>query len=192
MKLQDPIIIKNVFDEESYSNLLNIINNKYNIRKYHYDTGFGRYSIGESQIKELTTFANALVPLARKIFKSNTLVPSYTLFTHYEGDKANLFKHIDDNALYIYHDFCLYQKKEWGLFVENKEYTLFPNEALAYYGNAQWHWRNDFPEKESNYVAMIFFHFVEPDHWYFTKGPGYLDVIQKKMTEEEYANRLID
>jgi hypothetical protein len=29
------------------------------------------------------------------------------------------------------------------------------------------HWREDFPNPENQKVAMIFFHFVEPDHWWF-------------------------
>jgi hypothetical protein len=36
---------------------------------------------------------------------------------------------------------------------------------------------------------MIFFHFVEPDHWWCTKGPGYLDVIRNHITEEEWEKR---
>jgi len=27
---------------------------------------------------------------------------------------------------------------------------------------------------------MVFFHFVEPDHWYYTHGPSYLDTIRAK------------
>jgi hypothetical protein len=34
---------------------------------------------------------------------------------------------------------------------------------------------------------MIFFHFAEPDHWYFKKGPSYLKVIRKEITEEQWA-----
>jgi hypothetical protein len=64
-----------------------------------------------------------------------------------------------------------------------------PNEAAAYYGNDQEHWREEFPMKDTNHVAMIFFHFAEPDHWWFTKGPSYLDVIRKSITEEEWQAR---
>jgi hypothetical protein len=59
-----------------------------------------------------------------------------------------------------------------------------PNQALAYYGNDQLHWREKFPNPEKNHVAMIFFHFAEPDHWYFTKGPDYLRVIRGEVLEE--------
>jgi hypothetical protein len=69
---------------------------------------------------------------------------------------------------------CVYQVEPWDLFVDDKPYTLYPNQALGYYGNDQLHWREKFPNPENNHVAMIFFHFAEPDHWYFTKGPEYL------------------
>jgi len=36
---------------------------------------------------------------------------------------------------------------------------------------------------------MIFFHFVEPDHWWFTKGESYLDVIRGKVSEEEWNKK---
>jgi hypothetical protein len=81
---------------------------------------------------------------------------------------------------------CLYQKNPWDLYVEGNPYTLSPNEALAYYGNEQEHWRQDFPDPENNNVAMIFFHFAEPDHWFFTKGQSYISVIRNQISEEEW------
>lgn len=36
------------------------------------------------------------------------------------------------------------------------------------------HWREEFPGSKDDHVAMIFFHFAEPDHWYFVEGPNYL------------------
>ena len=36
---------------------------------------------------------------------------------------------------------------------------------------------------------MIFFHFVEPDHWWVTKGRSYLDVITGKLSEEEWEQK---
>jgi hypothetical protein len=58
---------------------------------------------------------------------------------------------------------------------------------LAYYGNDQLHWREEFPNPETNHVAMIFFHFAEPDHWWFTKGVEYLQVVRGQITEEQWG-----
>jgi hypothetical protein len=85
---------------------------------------------------------------------------------------------------------CVYQTEPWDLWVENKKYTLYPNQALAYYGNDQLHWREKFPNPGLQHVAMTFFHFAEPDHWYFTKGPNYLQVIRKEITEDQWEDNI--
>ena len=36
---------------------------------------------------------------------------------------------------------------------------------------------------------MIFFHFVEPDHWWFTKGQDYVRVIRDEITEEQWESK---
>jgi hypothetical protein len=110
-------------------------------------------------------------------------LPTYSFFAHYEGELANLSKHKDNNACTYTIDMCLYQKEEWPLWVEGKSYILQPHDALAYYGEDHEHWRNNFPNPEYNYVAMIFFHFAEPDHWYFNKGPNYIKTIREKEKE---------
>ena len=175
---QEPKIISKLFLDKDFNNLKNIFNNP---KQYEYNNGFSRWVVSGSQVPDLDIYACSLTYIARKIFNSNSLIPTYCLFAHYEGLSANLHKHKDDNACMYTIDMCLYQKHPWDLYVEGTPYTLYPNQALAYYGNDQEHWRGEFPEPRTNYVAMIFFHFAEPDHWYFTEGPSYLDnVIRAK------------
>lgn len=157
-----------------------------NYKDFPFDDWFSRYTVNNEINKDLDKAFNNLTSLARQTFNSKTLLPTYALFSHYEGKNARLHKHVDDNACTYTIDLCLYQKTPWGLWVENKEYVLQENQALAYYGNDQLHWRQQFPDKENNQVAMIFFHFAEPDHWWFTKGPSYLSVIRGQMTEDQW------
>jgi hypothetical protein len=180
--LNNPLIIKDLLSNDDYNKLLISIGDP---KRFEYSSTFSRYISGEASLPILKELANKLVPFAREIFKSNGLMPTYTLFSHYEGNPS-LFKHKDDNACTYTLDMCLYQSKPWGLFVDNKEYILKPNEALAYYGNDQDHWREDFPNDKNDFVAMVFFHFAEPDHWYFTKGSSYHQVIIGKKTEEQW------
>lgn len=182
---QDPILIDRLFSPEDFDRLKNHLYNKEK-NQNTYDIHFGRYSFYDNMIDE---YANNLIGFARGLFDSKTLIPSYSLFAHYEGENAKLWKHIDDNACTYTIDMCVYQSEPWDLWVEGKPYLLKENQALAYYGNDQEHWREEFPNKESQHVAMIFFHFAEPDHWYFTNGPEYLDVIRKNITEEEWKKR---
>ena len=183
-KDREPIVLSDVL---SVNQIAKIKDEVSDYRKLVFDDWFSRYTLHSSSSKNLESVFNEILPLARKTFNSKTLLPTYALFSHYEGKNARLHKHIDDNACTYTVDLCLYQKTPWGLWVENKEYVLEENQALAYYGNDQLHWRQQFPDKENNQVAMIFFHFAEPDHWYFTKGPSYLSVIRGQMSEAQWS-----
>lgn len=182
MKIKNPMVLDNVFDFDLFNRLKDTMFNTPRPKEL-YDTGFGRYHVGHPILSEYT---NRVLPIAREYFESDTLIPSYTLFSHYEGQNANLGKHKDDNACTYTVDMCVYQSEPWDLWVDNQPYTLKENQALAYYGNEQEHWREEFPNKENGFVAMIFFHFVEPDHWYITKGPSYIEVLRGIKTEEEW------
>lgn len=183
--MKNPILLSGVLDKEDYAKLISSVSDP---KSFDYQEGFSRYIASDSQLEILKELSDKLTPLARETFKSKTLLPTYTLFSHYEGQdpKPSLYRHRDDNACTYTLDMCVYQNEPWDLWVEDEKYTLYPNQALAYYGNDQVHWREAFPNPETNYVAMIFFHFAEPDHWYFTKGPEYLNVIRNIITEEEF------
>lgn len=185
--MKDPVVLNNLLNQEDYSKLLDVVKNP---KTFEYQVGFSRYVVADNSIPFLQELAIKLIDKARNVFESKTLLPTYTLFSHYEGQNPlpSLYKHKDDNACTYTLDMCVYQNEPWDLWVENKNYTLYPNQALAYYGNEQMHWREKFPNPQTNYVAMIFFHFAEPDHWFFTKGPDYLKVIRKEITEEVWAN----
>jgi hypothetical protein len=178
MNIQNPILIENVLNQIDYDNLISSIPDP---KSLEYQNGFSRYIASEKSLPILKEISIKLVPIARKIFKSENLLPTYSLFAHYEGPDASLYRHKDDNACTYTLDLCVYQKEIWPLFVEGVPYSLKPNQALAYYGNDQEHWREDFPNPSNNNVAMVFFHFAEPDHWYFVEGPEYLEThIRKK------------
>lgn len=181
--VKDPMLVDNVFSEEDFNSLKSLFSNH---KTFEYQEGFSRYVAADNSIPEMGEYAKKLIPLARSLFESEGLLPTYTVFSHYEGETASLYKHKDDNACTYTIDMCVYQKYPWDLWVEDKPYTLQPNQALAYYGNDQMHWREEFPYKTENHVAMIFFHFAEPDHWYFTKGANYLDVVRGSITEQEF------
>lgn len=185
--MKEPQLINNLLSNEDYSRLVASLGDP---KKFGFDPGFSRYCVGDGGLPILKELLDKLTDTAREIFNSKTLLPTYALFAHYEGQNPtpSLYKHKDDNACTYTLDMCVYQKEPWDLFVEDKPYTLYQNQALAYYGNDQWHHREIFPNPETNHVAMIFFHYVEPEHWYYTKGPEYLEVIRGRVTEEQWEN----
>jgi len=185
IEVKNPIIIKNVFSDEEHKELKNIMKNW--PLEIGYDSQLGRHLVQSPIIDE---YAEKLIPLAKKTFNSENIKPSYSLFAHYQGPRANLHRHVDDNACTYTIDLCLSQTEPWAIGIshngEDKEYILQENEAVLYYGNDQEHWRPEFPNPNLQHVEMIFFHFVESDHWYHTKGPKYHDVVKGDLTEDEW------
>lgn len=183
MKIKEPAVIKNLLSDEDFFRLNDFLQ-KREPRGGDWERELGRNSFVDPLIDEI---AEKLVPIARDFFESDKLLSTYSLFGQYEGPTANLPRHKDANACTYTLDLCVYQTEPWDLGVkvngEDKFYTLYPNEALAYYGEDQEHWRPEFPNPETQKVAMIFFHFVEPEHWWFTKGPSYVNVIRGHMPE---------
>lgn len=159
--------IKNLLAENSFNRLKRICKSSY--KKFPYVEEFGRYYTNDKEFKPLSTYLDHLVPIARETFNSETLLPSYAIFAHYEGNQAALPKHKDNNACTYTIDLCLYQITPWSLWVEGKEYMLDENKAVAFYGEDQEHWREKFPNPTENQVGQVFFHFVEPDHWFFNE-----------------------
>lgn len=155
--------------------------------------GSGRWVLHSSRSELLVGHHVRLVGLARKVFGSATLRPSHALFAHYEGPRARLARHRDTNACEYTLDLCLYQQTAWDLWVDGEPYTLRENEALAFCGTQQEHWRHRLPDPETNQVGVVFFHFVEPDHWICTIGPGWekklglLESAGARMTDPEHG-----
>lgn len=185
-KVMQPKIVNDLLSQKDYQMLYDHLFSMDKSSKV-YEDSFGRHLIWDDTLNKA---AIDITETARIIFGSPTLKPSYTLFVHYYGDQAKLKRHYDDNACTYTLDMCLYQTKSWDIGVNHdgvdSMYTLQPNQALAFYGNDQEHWRNDFDGTKEDYVGMIFFHFVEPDHWFFTKSPRYIEVVSGRMTEEEW------
>ena len=171
----DPIHIKDLLPKERYEELVSYLKGK-DRSTLDWSDGFGRFHISNDPF--LDKLAEELTPIAREVFGSSTLLPSYTLGSIYAGSQAQLWKHRDDNACTYTLDLCVWSNTPWDLWVEGKPYTAVENEAVAFWGNDQEHWREAFPDPANNEVAVIFFHFVEPDHWYFVHGPQYLQVIR--------------
>lgn len=162
--LKNPQIIKNILTDAELYSAEQYFRSKY--KTLNFEKKLSRYIASDSMEPVLKKILNDNTNRARAIFNSATLIPTYAFFAHYEGN-ASLNKHKDFNACTYTLDICLYQTEPWDLYVENSPYTLHPNQALAYYGEDQIHWREDFPNPEKQQVAMIFLHYAEPEHWYF-------------------------
>ena len=136
--IQEPFIINNLFDSYYFNALQKYAMNLWaNDDGSGFSKGFGRYQWANTDV--LKEGAGLLLPRAKDLFKSDTLLPSWSLLVIYQTEEAKLHKHKDDNACTYTIDYCLFQKKPWDLWVENKPYTLYENDALFMYGNDQEH-----------------------------------------------------
>lgn len=182
IKIKPPMLLDEVLPQSEHEHLKSFLKS-FPRTQMDWSNDNGRWLVTHPIIDH---YSRMLLPLAREVFESDTLLPSYSLFSQYEGNNAFLQHHKDDNACTYTIDWCVYQTEPWDLYVDDKGYTLQENQALAYYGNDQEHWRNEFPNPANQQVAMIFFHYVEPDHWWHMKGRDYLNVVRKSLTEEQW------
>lgn len=159
----EPIKITDVLKEEELKDLID------NIQYLHpplHDEARSRYFSYNDYVEDV---GRRLESLARKIFKEDNIKSSYSVYCKYFG-KASMNMHKDDNACTYTIDLCIRQTEPWGLWVEDKEFILNPNEALCYMGNDQTHGRYPKDLGPDGSVELVFFHYVQPDHWFFTRN----------------------
>lgn len=184
---REAFIAKDVLPQEEFSALKNHFLNHPTFRQGPFDE-CGRRAVGANSDHMVDRFHKKLTPIARKLFNSETLVPSNALFVEYAQDGANLHHHFDSNACTYTIDLCLYESEPWALVIDGKEFYANENEGICFYGEEQEHWRETL-NGDSIKIGLAFFHYVEPDHWFFTEGPDYVEVIRDDFRKNGFYNR---
>ena len=161
--VKDPHIEKNVLEQEYFEYIKDYFYNHEILKqdKYHY---YGSKRVDSFNDKILKEVLDKLTDKAKRIFESDTLMPTYGIFSEYSGSTPYLNKHLDSGPCTYTIDLSLYQNTEWPLFIEDRSYSWSDNEAIFFYPNEQLHWKEEFPDKENNKVGLLFLHYVEPDH----------------------------
>lgn len=159
-----PILIDQTLDTKRLEEIQNYF--KSNYKNFSYESKRSRYIMDSDHDTVLKDFLYSNLDTVKNIFNNDNLLPTIAFFSHYEGN-AKLNKHKDAAGGTHTFDTCIYQNKPWDLYVEGVPYTLQENQSLAFYGEEQMHWREEFPDPINQYVAVIFCHYAEPDHWWF-------------------------
>jgi hypothetical protein len=141
---------------------------------------FGRKLLPDTEEPLLKEFSELLLPKVREFFGSQTLLSSYSLFAEYSAETISLHKHKDANACTYTLDLTIYQDKPWAIFIDGQEFLAETNEAVMFMGERYEHWRDTVYDNNDR-IGVIFFHYVEPDHWFFTKGPEHIHETWKSM-----------
>jgi hypothetical protein len=181
-----------VFDNQYFIDLRDSLREIRNSEVVRYDVELGRLGVREYEYENINPLKKShemLLGLARQIF-SPTAIPSYSLYATYRGFRANLPYHVDDNACTYTIDLCLSQETPWPIVIEDESFILEENQAVCYYGEDQYHGRDAFPSPMSNEVEMIFYHFIEPSHWYVTQGTEHIDKIVSDREEYQKKNSI--
>jgi len=174
-------LVKNVLSPEDFNRLRMHFKNNPTLDSMGTDE-FGRKLLNDKVEPILKEYSEMLLPKVREYFGTNTCLPSYSLFAEYSDETITLDKHKDANACTYTLDLVLYQGDPWALYIEGKPYTAYPNEAVMFMGEKYEHWRETL-YTNSDKIGVIFFHYVEPDHWYFTKGPDHIYEIWKNKRD---------
>lgn len=160
----EPIILKQAFPANLRERIVNDCDLMMKRNQIEFDPTCDR--MFSSSNPRLSAYSEYLLPLVREIFNEPDLLPSYQFWARYRSATSRLEPHKDKNACTYTVDYCVRQVRPWDIIVEGQPYTLRENQALVFMGEEQEHWRPPF--SPGNSVEMIFFHFVRPDHWYFT------------------------
>ena len=144
---------------------------------------FGRKLLGDHSETILKEFSELLLPQVRDYFGTKTCVSSYSLFAEYSDETISLEKHKDVNACTYTLDLVLYQGDPWALFIDGKAYTANPNEAIMFMGEEYEHWRETLYNNTGK-IGVVFFHYVEPEHWFITEPKEKHDEIRRQKAIE--------
>lgn len=184
---REAFVAKDVLPKEQFEQLKAHFLHHPTFRNQGFDE-CGRRAVGGNADHLVDLYHKRLTPIARKLFNSETLVPSNALFVEYAQDGANLHHHFDSNACTYTIDLCLYESEPWALLVDGKEYYAEENEGICFFGEEQEHWRETL-HGDNIKIGLVFFHYVEPDHWLFTEGPDYVEVIRDDYRKNGFYNR---
>lgn len=182
----NPVILDNIFEDKDFKKLKNLIHS--NKQDFIFDEQAHRFDFQHEDF--VTYFSKKLEPLAKEIFKDETLKTTYTHYSMYNHPLSNLIKHKDMNACTYTIDLCISAETPWGIWIEDKEYFLNPGQAIAFMGEDQEHWRGPFPDPYDNCVEMIFFHFAPEGHWWFVHGPQYKLELERQAKEKNNLIKL--
>jgi hypothetical protein len=175
-------LIKNVLNPADFDRLRMHFKNHKGLESVATDE-FGRKLAGDKSEPILREFSEMLLPIVRDYFGSQTMVPSYSLFAEYSDETISLEKHKDVNACTYTLDLVLYQGDPWALFIDGKAYTAHPNEAIMFMGEEYEHWRETLYNNTGK-IGVVFFHYVEPEHWFITEPKEKHDEIRRQKAIE--------
>jgi len=191
MKDMSPKVLKNVFEEEYFQQIKKYLS-EITFSENQKPDYYGSYRLhsfdGDPVLNECQ---EKITPMAKYIFGVEDILPSYCTYIRYKGASPILRKHKDEAPSQYLIDLSLGYKIQWPLIVEDEEFSLEENEALAFYATEQQHWRPPFPDKDDNVVEMLMFGFVKKDHrWWQIQEKERPGIVKRFLALDSSYNNI--
>lgn len=175
-----PKKVSNFFETEYFDNIKSYFTNHEILLRDEYQY-YGSKRIDSFNDSVLKNILNDSLPIAKKYFGNEDILPTYAIFSEYSGEQAYLSSHKDAGPCTYTIDVCLYQKTPWPLIIENKEYFFYENEAILFLANDQEHSRPEFPDPENNKVAILLLHYADKNHQWFSLPDDVKKLLRSKI-----------
>lgn len=189
MNIDLPKIYKNIFDDEYFNFIKNYLS-EYKFPKNKNVDFYGSHRLlSFDGDKVLIEAHDKVTEYARDLFGNKDILPSYATYIRYFGHASQLKEHLDEGPSSFLLDVCLSYKTQWPIIVDNKEFSLEPNEGLAFYATKQPHYRPEFPDPEDNIVEILMFGFVEPDHIWWKINEKHRTNMIKRFLNQSPQNK---
>ena len=172
-----PIVVKQLIPDAAVRKRLSSMQSSSRTWK---TAGWGRITNDIPLIKQsgsVDSFWDNIYSCAKEHF-GETAVPSYWKWCKYSirHGTPKIPPHIDLNACTYTIDLQLDGNIEWEIYIEGTPYSMQNGDAILYLGSSQMHWRPKYPTSDyKKHLEMCFLHFVEPDHWYHSKGQDWIN-----------------
>ena len=102
-----------------------------------------------------------LLPVVRKVFVNDTIIPNWQYLDIYAGPQApQPPKNFSEDADYVV-SLVLYQHFCWAVTIGEETFFLGENEGLFFKAD-QAYVRSEFPDPFNNVLANAFFFFIQP------------------------------
>jgi hypothetical protein len=124
-----------------------------------HESGYGVLQLKDTP--ELRMIHEKLLPVARKMFANDSLIPNWQHLDIYAGPQPTQTpKKFSEDADYVV-SLVAYQHLGWETTVGGELVELVENEGLFFSADQEFI-RSDFPEPFNNVVANAFFFFIQP------------------------------
>jgi hypothetical protein len=124
-----------------------------------HESGYGTLQLMDTP--ELRMFHEKLVPITRKVFSNDLLIPTWQCLNIHSGPQPTQpTKSFNEEADYVV-SIVAYQQLGWEISVGGQVFELSENEGLFFSADQEM-LRSEFPDPFNNVVANAFFFFIQP------------------------------